>query len=59
MSNINQAYGDEIELHTVLQKIIDALFADTKNYFFYLIMVYLLYVIPFFAQMLWFTNISD
>ena len=48
MTSINQAYGDEIELHTVLQKIIDSLFADTTKYFEKLILLYFVYVIPFF-----------
>jgi len=48
MTSINQAYGDEIELHTVLQKIIDALFADTERYFKKLIILYSFYAIPFF-----------
>jgi hypothetical protein len=33
LSKINRVYGDEIELHTVLQKNIDALFASTYRYF--------------------------
>ena len=48
MSSINQAYGDEIELHTVLQKIIDSLFSDTEKYFKKLIFLYCFYFIPFF-----------
>lgn len=59
MTSINQAYGDEIELHTVLQKIIDSLFADTTKYFEKLILLYFVYVIPFFVQMLWYQNITD
>jgi hypothetical protein len=48
MTSINEAYGNEIEQHTVLQKIIDSLFADTARYFKKLIVLYMFYVIPFF-----------
>jgi hypothetical protein len=59
MTSINEAYGEEIEKHTVLQKIIDSLFADTKRYFKKLTILYMFYVIPFFAQMLWYQNVVD
>lgn len=59
MTSINEAYGNEIEQHTVLQKIIDSLFADTARYFKKLIVLYMFYVIPFFMQMLWYQNVSD
>jgi hypothetical protein len=48
MTSINDKFGDEIELHTILQKIIDSLFAETAAYFWKLTLLYSLYVIPFF-----------
>lgn len=59
MTSINDNFGDEIELHTILQKIIDSLFAETAVYFWRLTLLYTVYVIPFFLQMLWFQHVSD
>jgi len=58
LDRVNLQYGKHCEKHHVLMKLTDALFNDSKYFYYKQIFAYILYMVPFFMQLLWYDHLE-